>query len=83
MWGHYKSDQMIQFLWPKMHSLTHLTDSIRGKGVVGNGSTDCGEGLHPQMKKVYNHCNRQKTAEDQVCLLLLPWFLNAKLRPDG
>ena len=64
---HYKSDSTIQFLWPKMHSLTHLTDTIRDKGVVGNGSTDCGEGLHPQVKKDYRRSNRQKTAEDQAC----------------
>lgn len=53
-----------------MHSLTHLTDSIRDKGMVGNGSTDCREGLHPQLKKDYHHSNQQRTAEDQVCLLL-------------
>ena len=68
----YKSDLTIQFLWPKMHSLTHLTSSIRGKGVVGNSSTDCGEGLHPQLKKDYRRSNRQNTAEDQVCSMLSP-----------
>lgn len=52
-----------------MHSLTHLVDSIQDKGVVANGSTDCGEAMHPQLKADYRHSNRQKTAEEQVHLV--------------
>ena len=63
-----------------MHSITHLIESIEGKGVTVNTSTDGGEALHPQMRKHWQRSNYQPdTAEDQVsrfdtsvnCLLVL------------
>lgn len=62
----------MTFLWPKMHSLVHLVESIRAKGVVANTSTDGGEALHPQSKVDYRRTNKQpETMEEQVCRLSL------------
>ena len=53
-----------------MHSVTHLIESIRGKGVTANTTTGNGEALHPQTKKYWVRTNHQpEKAEDQVCLL--------------
>ena len=50
-----------------MHSITHLIESIEGKGVTVNTSTDNSEALHPQMGTFWQRTNHQpKTAEDQV-----------------
>jgi hypothetical protein len=55
-----------------MHSITHLIESIRGKGVMANTSTDSGEALHPQTRKFWQRSNHQfDKAEDQVCRLSL------------
>ena len=62
----FQGDNRISFLWPKMHSITHLIESIKGKGVTANTSTDGGEALHPQTRKYFNRSNHQETAEDQV-----------------
>jgi len=51
-----------------MHSITHLIESIKGKGVTTNTSTDGGEALHPQTRKDFNRTNHQETVEDQVCV---------------
>ena len=72
----FLDDKRVTFLWPKMHSITHLLASIRGKGVTANTSTDSGEALHPQTRTFWQRCNHQPdTAEDQVCrssLLVVP-----------
>lgn len=45
----------------------HLIESIKGKGVTANTSTDGGEALHPQTKKHWQRSNHQPdTAEGQV-----------------
>ena len=50
-----------------MHSIAHLIESIKGKGVTVNTSTDGGEALHPQTRKHWQRSNHQPdTAEDQV-----------------
>lgn len=49
-----------------MHSLSHLVDNIKHKGVTPNYSTDRGEALHPQNKKYWNRSNRQASAPEQV-----------------
>lgn len=50
-----------------MHSITHLIESIRRKGVTVNTSTDNGEALHPQTRRHWQRSNHQaQTAEDQV-----------------
>ena len=68
----FLGDNRVTFLWPKMHSVTHLVESIRGKGVAANTSTDGGEALHPQTRKFWQRSNHQPdTAEDQV----FPFFL--------
>lgn len=64
----FSDDKRVSFSWPKMHSITHLVESIRGKGVTANTSTDGGEALHPQTRKHWQRSNHQAdTAEDQVC----------------
>lgn len=64
----FQDDNRISFSWPKMHSITHLIESIRGKGVTANTSTDSGEALHPQTRRHWQRSNHQaETAEDQVC----------------
>jgi hypothetical protein len=61
-------DNRVSFAWPKMHSITHLVESIKGKGATINTSTDSGEALHPQTRKHWQRSNHQPdTAEDQVC----------------
>jgi len=54
-----------------MHSITHLIESIKGKGATVNTSTDGGEALHPQTRKDFHRTNHQETAEDQVCRITL------------
>jgi hypothetical protein len=49
-----------------MHLITYLIESIKGKGVTANTSTDGGEALHPQTRKDFTCTNHQATAEDQV-----------------
>ena len=49
-----------------MHSLAHLVDSIKRRGVTSNCSTDRGEALHPQNKKHWARSNRQASASAQV-----------------
>jgi hypothetical protein len=71
-----------------MHSITHLIESIRGKGVMANTSTDSGEALHPQTRKFWQRSNHQfDKAEDQVCCLSLsyPTSLTTVIpdAPDG
>jgi len=69
----FQPDNRISFLWPKMHSLAHLIESIKGKGATANTATDGGEALHPQTRKHWQRSNRQpETAEDQVRGLDLP-----------
>lgn len=69
----FLDDPRLTFSWPKMHSITHLIESIEGKGVTVNTSTDNGEALHPQMRTHWQRTNHQpETAEDQVrCFHLL------------
>ena len=63
----FQGDNRISFAWPKMHSITHLIESIKDKGVTANTSTDSGEALHPQTRKHWQRSNHQpETAEDQV-----------------
>lgn len=63
----FQGDNRVSFQWPKMHSITHLIESIKGKGVTTNTSTGGGEALHPQMRRYWTRCNHQPdTAEDQV-----------------
>jgi len=49
-----------------MHSLAHLVDSIKRRGVTSNCSTDQGEALHPQNKKHWARSNQQASAPEQV-----------------
>ena len=49
-----------------MHSLTHLVDSIKRRGVTSSSSTERGEALHPQNKKWWGCSNRQASAPAQV-----------------
>lgn len=49
-----------------MHSLTHLVDSIKHRGVTPNYSTDQGEALHPQNKKYWSRSNHQPSSSEQV-----------------
>ena len=49
-----------------MHSLVHLVDSNKCRGVTSNCSTDRGEALHPQNKKYWGRSNRQASAPVQV-----------------
>ncbi|KAF9642489.1 hypothetical protein BDM02DRAFT_3193135 [Thelephora ganbajun] len=45
----------------------HLIESIKGKGVAMNMSTDSGEALHPQTRKHWQRSNHQAdTVEDQM-----------------
>ncbi|KAF9642488.1 hypothetical protein BDM02DRAFT_3193134 [Thelephora ganbajun] len=45
----------------------HLIESIKGKGVAMNMSTDSGEALHPQTRKHWQRSNHQAdTVEDQI-----------------
>ena len=76
----FSDNNRISFSWLKMHSITHLIESIEGKGVTVNTSTDGDEAIHPQMRKHWQRSNYQPdTAEDQVsrfdtlvnCLLVL------------
>ena len=66
----YKDDKKLSFRWPKMHSLAHLVDSIRSKGVTPNYSTDSGEALHPQNRKYWSRSNKQSSAPEQVCYMI-------------
>jgi len=68
----FEDDKRVSFLWPKMHLITHLVESIKGKGATVNTSTDSGEALHPQTRKDFNRTNHQETAEDQVRHLTSP-----------
>ena len=54
-----------------MHSLAHLVDGIKRRGVTSNCSTDRGEALHPQNKKYWGRSNRQASASEQVSHLLI------------
>ena len=70
-------DNRVSFAWPKMHSITHLVESIKGKGATINTSTDIGEALHPQMRKLWQRSNHQPdTAEDQASSFVPPGLLN-------
>ena len=62
----YRHTKELSFSWPKMHSLTHLVESICKRGVISGCSTDRGEALHPQNRKDYSRSNRQATAQKQV-----------------
>jgi hypothetical protein len=62
----YNNDKKLSFKWPKMHSLTHLVDSIKRRGVTSSSSTERGEALHPQNKKWWSRSNRQASAPAQV-----------------
>lgn len=62
----FKDDKRLSFSWPKMHSLTHLVDSIKCRGVTPNYSTDQGEALHPQNKKYWSRSNHQASSSEQV-----------------
>jgi Ser-tRNA(Ala) deacylase AlaX len=66
----FRDDKRLSFRWPKMHSITHLIESIMGKGATTNTSTDGGEALHPQTRKDFGRSNHQETAEDQVYFYL-------------
>ena len=68
----FKDDKRLSFCWPKMHSLTHLVDSIKNRGVTPNYSTGQGEALHPQNKKYYNRTNHQASSSEQVQYLFSP-----------
>ena len=49
--------------------LSHLISQIHAKGTIINGSTDAGEGLHPQSKQDWRGTNRQpNVAEIQVSI---------------
>jgi hypothetical protein len=67
----FMNDKKLSFRWPKMHSLAHLVDSIRRRGVTSNSSTDGGEALHPQNRKYYGRSNHQVTALGQVSGFLI------------
>ena len=76
----FSDNHRISFSWLKMHSIAHLIESIKGKGITVNMSTDGGKALHPQTRKHWQRSNHQPdTAEDQVsrfdtlanCLLVL------------
>ena len=60
-----------------MHALSHIVQSIRGKGVIANYATDAGEGLHPQSKKDWMRTNHQESAQDQVCSLITTKFYSS------
>ena len=62
----YKDDKKLSFKWPKMHSLSHLVDSIKRRGVTSSSGTEQGEALHPQNKKWWGRSNRQASAPIQV-----------------
>lgn len=62
----YQNYKELSFNWPKMHSLTHLVESICRRGVISSSSTDRGEALHPQNRKDYSRSNRQISAQKQV-----------------
>lgn len=62
----YINDKRLSFKWPKMHSLTHLVDSIKRRGVTSSSSTERGEALHPQNKKWWGRSNHQASAPAQV-----------------
>jgi hypothetical protein len=75
----YKNDKKLSFRWPKMHSLAHLVDSIKCRGVTSSSGTGRGEALHPQNKKYWGRSNRQSSAPEQVsglmCYLALDFIL--------
>ena len=62
----YRYNKRLSFNWPKMHSLTHLVESICRRGVISASSTDRGEALHPQGRKDWSRTNHRDSALKQV-----------------
>ncbi|KAJ7048129.1 hypothetical protein C8F01DRAFT_1072674 [Mycena amicta] len=45
------------FAWPKHHFLIHMVQDIQTKGVLRNGTTRTGEGMHQEVAQHYMHTN--------------------------
>ncbi|KAJ7217073.1 hypothetical protein GGX14DRAFT_358092, partial [Mycena pura] len=45
------------FAWPKHHFLVHMIQDILTKGVLRNGTTRTGEGMHQEVAQHYMHTN--------------------------
>ncbi|KAG8693167.1 hypothetical protein FRC08_009289 [Ceratobasidium sp. 394] len=61
-----KQFQSLSSDFPKLHSLSHLTNIIRRKSTTDNYHTGLGEALHPQSKKDYRRTNHQETYKEQM-----------------
>ncbi|KAG9086249.1 hypothetical protein FRC06_003207, partial [Ceratobasidium sp. 370] len=62
-----ESDVSAHF--PKLHSLSHMVDSIQRKSSTDNYQTGLGEGQHPQSKKDFQNTNHRPGFEDQMLRL--------------
>ncbi|KAK7029209.1 hypothetical protein R3P38DRAFT_3267043 [Favolaschia claudopus] len=49
------------FKFPKQHYLIHALDDVRLKGVLRNGTTRTGEGIHQEVKQHYGQTNKRNT----------------------
>ncbi|KAK6974785.1 hypothetical protein R3P38DRAFT_2749785, partial [Favolaschia claudopus] len=56
------------FKFPKQHYLIHALDDVRLKGVLRNGTTRTGEGIHQEVKQHYGQTNKRNTEAQQISI---------------
>ncbi|CAE6416327.1 unnamed protein product, partial [Rhizoctonia solani] len=61
-----EDDTRISPSFPKLHSLSHLVESIQSKSTTDNYQTGLGEAQHPQSKKDFEKTNHRPGFEDQM-----------------